>query len=302
MKIIKNLTDCDTANLGLLVMYAWDMCDLQPVPTSSDLDPRIAADGWRVVGIITGADDIAKSGPSIRQQFLSAGDRRRYGYLAVNNADPNDYVAVIRGTDGAEEWMDDFDFVSTTRPAFAGRVETGFADIYESMQIFPVGDFTKAQPLADGITQMVGATAGVTVLGHSLGSSLATLLTYELALPTRLGKARTAAVLFASPMTGDHDFVNAFAGLVDNYRVINYQHDVVPDVPPFDIFHLDLYRTLPQCRILMDGSSGAKIDTSSKGCCHHLLSYVALLCPAAFNRSKPDWNADNANCAKCVTV
>src|SRR5579871_1167857 len=118
MKIIKNLTDCDYANLALLVMYAWDMCDQQADPTSSVIDPRIDADGWQVLGIITGADDIAKSGDSIREQFLGAGDIRRYGYLAVNKSDPTDYVAVIRGTDGAEEWGDNFQFIMTARPQF----------------------------------------------------------------------------------------------------------------------------------------------------------------------------------------
>ena len=277
---VRTLNDCDYAKMALLIMYAWDMCDQNLDPTSVVIDPRILADGWIVVGIITGGDNIAISGNTIRQQYMTDGDIKRYGYLAVNANDPTQYIAVIRGTDGAEEWKDDFDFIATNRPPFQGNVESGFADIYQSMQYFPLKPVAPPQNLADAIATALPAGASVTVLGHSLGSSLATLLTYELAAPTRLGAARTSAILFASPKTGDHDFVDAFAGLVTNYIVINYEHDVVPDVPPFDIFHLDLFRTLPFCRILADTNSTAKINNDDKACCHHLIDYVAVLCPA----------------------
>jgi hypothetical protein len=290
--------------MALLVMYAWDMCDQNLNPASVAIDPRILADGWAVVGIITGGDNIAVSGNTIRQQFMTNGDVKRYGYLAVNTNDPTQYVAVIRGTDGAEEWGDDFDFIATKKnPPFQGNVESGFLDIYQSMQYFPLNPAAPPQNLADAITAALPPAAFVTVLGHSLGSSLATLLTYELADPARLGTARTSAILFASPKTGDHDFVDAFAGLVTNYIVINYEYDVVPDVPPFDIFHLDLFRTLPFCRILADNNSTAKINNDDKGCCHHLIDYVAVLCPAAFNAAKAaaGWTTDDGNCSKCVS-
>jgi len=301
---IQTLTDTQRARLALLVMYAWDMCDQAMEPTSTTLDPRIRADGWGVVGIITGAYNIAVSGTTIRQQFMRAGaSLKRYGYLAVNSADPTQYVAVIRGTDGAEEWADDFDFVAANRPPFAGRVETGFVDIYQSMQYVPLEPPAAPRPLADALSAAVPAGASVTVLGHSLGSSLGTLLAYDLADPARLGALRTGALLFASPKTGDHDFVAAFAALLDNYQVINYEDDVVPDVPPFDIFHMDLYRPLPRCRILAEANSSPKINNADKACCHHLICYVAELDLTVFQNATQaaGWMGDDANCAKCVS-
>jgi len=101
---------------ALLIIYAWDMCDLNQDPASNDLDPRIVADGWTAVGIISGRDNVLATAPSarqgippqhagLRQSMIRPGaDFRRYGYLAVN-ATGDTYVAVIRGTDGAEEWI-----------------------------------------------------------------------------------------------------------------------------------------------------------------------------------------------------
>lgn len=298
---VQQLANPDLAKMALLVMYAFDMCDQNLDPTSSILDARIAADGWNVIGIITGGDDIAVSGQSIRQQFMRAGSMKRYGYLAVSAANPAEYIAVVRGTDGAEEWLDDFDFVAKSQAPFSGKIESGFGDIYGSMCYFPLNSPNLSTKLADGIATAVPANASVTVLAHSLGSSLGTLLAYDLAAAARLGTGRTGGLFFASPKTGDHDFVDAFADLVTNYLVINYMHDVVPDVPPFDIFNLDIFRTLPTCRILMDSDSTAKINSADLGCCHHLIDYAALLSPNVFAASKSGWTSDDTNCAKCVS-
>ncbi len=48
------ISNCNAARLALLIMYAWDMCDLDRSPTSKAVDPRIALDGYDVVGFITG--------------------------------------------------------------------------------------------------------------------------------------------------------------------------------------------------------------------------------------------------------
>jgi triacylglycerol lipase len=300
---VRALTDTDYSKLALLIMYAWDMCDQNLNPTNTTIDPRILADGWKVIGIITGGDNIAVSGDSIRQQFMTNGDVKRYGYLAVNVADSSQYVAVIRGTDGAEEWEDDFDFIAASRPPFKGNVESGFADIYQSMQYYPMDLTAPPGRLADAIAAALPKGTFLTVLGHSLGSSLGTLLAYELADPARLGTGQTGAVLFASPKTGDHDFVDGFAQLVTNYIVIDYEDDIVPDVPPFDVFHLDLFRTLPFCRILTDTNLPVKIDNGDKGCCHHLICYIAELCDDTFKAASKasGWTTDDGNCAKCVS-
>jgi triacylglycerol lipase len=171
---VRTMSKDDWAKYALLVIYAWDMCDLNQDPASNDLDPRILADGWTAVGIISGRDNVLATAPSARQGIprqnaslrksivRPGADIRRYGYLAVN-ATGDTYVAVIPGTDGAEEWIED--------------VEAGFTDIYLSMAYRPLAGGPTV-PLADGIR--VGG-ADVLVLGHSLGSTLAECLVYQLA-------------------------------------------------------------------------------------------------------------------------
>lgn len=193
-------SDARAARLAALVMYAWDMCDrdlhcLSPVP-----DPRISAAGWEVTAYITGGDKLIRSGNGIRRKVLDvcpqSDDRVCYGYLAKNGE--GEYIVAIRGTDGAEEWLDDFDFIPRRpdRP-LQGLVDGGFYGIYSSLQLnTPDGE---CRPLAAGTARTV-ATAAVTVLGHSLGAALATYLTAELAV--LLPASQVSACLFASPKPG----------------------------------------------------------------------------------------------------
>lgn len=112
--------------------------------------------------------------------------------------------------------------------------------------------------------------------------------------------ARAPAGLYASPKLGDHNFAAGFDAQVTNYTVMNYEHDVVPLVPPFDITHLDLYRPLPYVFTITDEMATAVMNSADKGCCHHLIDYIAMLSPPVFNASKPTWTADEIQCAKCV--
>jgi pimeloyl-ACP methyl ester carboxylesterase len=214
------------------------------------------------------------------------------------NATGNTYVAVIRGTDGAEEWIDDVVFIAEHRAQFPGRVEAGFTDIYLSMEYRPLAGGTNV-PLADGIRAAVGA-ADVLILGHSLGSTLAECLAYQLADANSLGAARVGAIMYASPKLGDHDLVDAFDSQVANYTVINFEHDVVPRVPPFDITHFDLYRPLPYVYTITDETALASVNLLDKACCHHLIDYIAMLSPPVFTQSVPSWTSDEKQCAKCL--
>jgi triacylglycerol lipase len=309
MITVRTLSKDDWARYALLIIYAWDMCDLNQDPASNELDPRILADDWRAVGIISGKDNVLATAPSarqgippqnagLRQSLVRPGaDIRRYGYLAVNAAGDT-YVAVIRGTDGAEEWIDDVVFIAEERAQFAGRVETGFTDIYLSMEYRPLAGGPTV-PLADGIRVAVGG-ADVLVLGHSLGATLAECLAYQLADANSLGTARVGAIMYASPKLGDHKFVDAFDSRVTNYTVVNFEHDVVPLVPPFDITHFDLYRPLPHVYAITDETALASVDPADKACCHHLIDYIAMLSPAVFTQSVSSWTPDEKQCAKCL--
>ena len=46
----------------------------------------------------------------------------------------------------------------------------------------------------------------------------------------------------------------------------------------------------------------AVINSADKGCCHHLIDYIAMLSPPVFNASKPTWTADETQCATCIVT
>src|SRR5262249_41406022 len=93
---------------------------------------------------------------------------------------------------------------------------------------------------------------------------------------------------------------DAFGLQLTNSPVINFEHDVVPRVPPFDITHFDLYRPLPYVYTTTDETALASVNPLDKGCCHHLIDYIAMLSPAVFTQSVPSWTSDEKQCAKCL--
>jgi hypothetical protein len=169
-----------------------------------------------------------------RQALQSSGRTICYGYLAERGW-VREMVAVIRGTDGFVEWIEDAEFVPIPYSPQIGlsaglgamSVEQGFWTLYASMQLIsPIG--TPLGVLAPSIATAVGPAGMVTVIGHSLGSALATYLTLDLARGGLAG--RVSACLFASPHTGNQAFVELFDQTIVDYRLFNYILDIVPRV------------------------------------------------------------------------
>lgn len=283
------------ATYAPLIMYAWDMCDksLHQIPPA--VDPRIAAKGWDIVGFLSAGDDIVKAGTSIRSTLMGAGDRVCYGYVATRNGE---MVVVIRGTDGAEEWADDLDFLmqNHTTPGVPGLVDQGFFSIYATMQFHPLAKPDAGQSAVQAL-KGVAVMNQVRVLGHSLGAAIATYLTLDL----NLAGCLASACLFASPRTGNQVFVDYFEDKVSNYDLFNYERDLVPAVPKFDLLHLSMYESLHQAKTIPVSGSVATVNDDPK-CNHHLICYTALLDPGAYlaEMENPSLVQDDRDCAKCV--
>lgn len=249
------MTNQQAAEFGLLVAYAMDQYQAAPTSLAPTPDPRLSPK-WRIVGYLTATDCVLRNEALCRTVC--------YGYLAQSSADPTAFVAAIRGTNGAIEWFEDSLFNQVPHPV-AGKVEAGFWGIYASMQYRPVDG--KALPAAQGITAAIGPGT-VTVLGHSLGSALATYLTFDLA--GILG-ARAGGCFFASPRPGDDVFAKAFDERVQAYQVWNYEFDAVPRIP-FGSGYSDLPRVTRISRNLAQARIRMSLD-----CFHHVLSYCSML-------------------------
>ena len=166
---------------------------------------------------------------------------RYYGFIARSKLLPTTLVVAIRGTSDWMEWWDDFHWElvrSTQIPE--GYVAQGFQDIYRTMKFalpghkdrpFPASEMTQ---LPNGI-DLCSAKNNLIIVGHSLGSALATLYVADLAWKSQ---ANTNSVVYtlASPRVGDKNFAAAYNKMVaTNYRVYNWP-DIVPNFPkdPFD--------------------------------------------------------------------
>lgn len=280
------------AQQAKLVLYAFDMCEANWSQLTPPPDPRIAPDGWTLRAYISGADVSRQSGLTSTSTVMGMGDVHCYGFVAQDAS--GNFAVAIRGTKSLPEWIDDLDFLMVPHPV-GGLVDRGFYNIYQSMQLHVLGGGPGWSPLASGMSALVGASP-VTVLGHSLGSAISTYLTLDL---RRLG-LNASACLFASPKTGDSNFVNAFEQNVPNYDVFNYAHDLVPQLPPFDILHCSKYRDLLQAKIFNDDFSMAKI-CQDKACFHHLVCYMAMLDYPTYTEVMANMPTDDdIACAKCV--
>lgn len=290
------IADVDAVKFGLLVMYAEDMYvkgNLLPQD-----DPRIRQADWEVVAYLTAQDSILPKRTELAQgesKKLRLGEVVFYGFLARGIADPNAYVAAVRGTSGLAEWIIDAEFVPVAyRNEPGAMVEEGFWGIYDSMNLTRL-DGTVIGKAAEAIAATVGAAGHVTVAGHSLGSALATYLGLETA---QLLGTRASTVLFASPRTGNAAFVALCdQTLEDRYRLFNYVLDVVPYVP-FDLplQHIQ-YSTLGKPTIIEPAKSQADIRVDI-GCNHHVICYCAMLA-YEYTKATPKRPEDEA-LFKCV--
>lgn len=255
---------------GLLAMYAEDM--YTDGALNPPADPRVAAAGWDIVAYLT-ANDVLIPAPGATEQRLAIDLSKRvfYGFLAKSQTDPTSFVVVLRGTDGLVEWLIDAEFLLVRHPTYpTTQVEQGFWGIYQTLSFVETMTGTTHAVAADGIATIVG-TGSVTVIGHSLGSALATYLTLDVAVKPG---PRVTACLFASPRTGNAAWAAFFDTKVTSYQLYNYILDVVTHVPTLG------YTTLSKTTVLEPKTANAHIRLDVF-CNHHVICYCAMIDYAA---------------------
>jgi kumamolisin len=270
---------------GLFVDAAYSMYEANP----NNLTPEPTADfptGYKLVAWIL-----------MRDFIVSQTNQTFYGFIAQSATDSNRFVMAIRGTQTPEEWWDDF--TSLLKTPFSvpdcGEVALGFNRIYQSIEIIErpsgtpgasvaprslqsSGTFSQqaaslVKRLSEAATARVAgvpASASVTVVGHSLGSALATLYTLENARGDKIQNPTICT--FASPRVGDGAFVSAFSALpLTSWRIVNAP-DVVPMLPPeiAGFSHVGVQTTF----------DSSKTTQASIGCWHAMATYLSLLDPA----------------------
>jgi len=288
------ISNPQVVDFGYLVALAEGM--YVPGSITPHDEPRAAAAGWDIVGHLIARDAILPAMSSLgpnEPKALRLGDQLVfYGYLARNHADPTRYAAAVRGTSGFAEWVIDADFFLRAAPSSPGaKVEQGFWSVYDSMTLVDLDGAEIGVNAADGIAKTAGE-ATVTICGHSLGSAVATYLSFDVA---KLLGARASACLFASPRTGDLAWTTAYAATVATCRLMNYILDVVPYVP-LDAPPAFQYSTLPMAEIILPWAAQAEVRFDVV-CDHNVICYCAMI---DYADTKARASAQDAASWRCI--
>jgi triacylglycerol lipase len=206
--------------------------------------------------------------------FLGQNITAYYGFIAFSNDNPKDLVIAIRGTVGYMEWWDDIHVFPAENP-FAengGLVVSGFLDLYRSLKVSEPHQEALAIPLTETVKAPsndrfnIDDSEKLTVVGHSLGASLATL--YGVHLDSK--DKNVEIFTYASPCVGNQEFVDYYNGRIKNSCRIYNEPDLVPKLLlAFDYKHVD---TAYEVNSFVD----PKIKKSI-GCFHYLSTYLYLL-------------------------
>ena len=139
----------------------------------------------------------------------------------------NEIVVAIRGTEGILEWIHDAQFLPVNCPFFppAGNTEDGFTAVYLSMR---TGSDATSPTVRDFLAKNYASSQTLTICGHSLGGALVTLLALDVAANA---KFNPAVYTYASPRTGDSQFVTMYNHVVPNTTRIANRVDLVPKLP-----------------------------------------------------------------------
>jgi hypothetical protein len=250
------------AHKAQFVQFVYNMYSANSSSLTPPVDSGLAAAGYAFLFYLT-AHDIKEV--------------KFYGYLAAPTNSPGDVLLAIRGTEDTKEWLLDFDALPLPYLG-KGAVAAGFRSIADTFNFI---DATGGNH--GNLTTMLAARnaaspiSSITILGHSLGSALATLAAAQIAFST-LGLATLVELwTYASPRVGLPDFEGAFnKALPNTYRIFN-SLDIVPQVPTFPYVHVGQSKELKQTQEQIQ-----QLQTTP-ACEHHLSTYEWLLDPGEFS-------------------
>ncbi|EFH57449.1 lipase class 3 family protein [Arabidopsis lyrata subsp. lyrata] len=245
---------------------------------------------------------------------------RWVGYVAVSSDDSvkrigrRDIVVTFRGTVTNPEWL--ANFMSSLTPArfhphnprLDVKVESGFLSLYTSDESeSKFGLESCREQLLSEISRLVnkykGEEMSITLAGHSMGSSLAQLLAYdisELGLNQRIGERDIPVTVFsfAGPRVGNLEFKKRCEELgVKVLRITNVNDPVtkLPGVLFNENFRVLLYELPWSCSCYAHVGVELTLDffdVQNISCVHDLQTYIDLLNQRRMNSRSADSDSD----------
>jgi len=220
----------------------------------------IGSTNYNVVATVYGNDLATDINPDRANLIVSFG--------LILQAPAGDVVIAIRGTEGIWEWVHDAVFGHVVCPvmAGAGHTDDGFTAMYLSLRMGTDTNSATVVKALPGLT-FPRAVTSLTIAGHSLGGALVTLLGLDVAANTAF--KIPAVYSYASPRTGDSQFVATYNRIVPNSLRFANRLDVVPGLPPV-AFGYDHVNTL------VDLNPGLEVKLDAL-CRHILTTYLYVM-------------------------
>ncbi|HUB25648.1 MAG TPA: lipase family protein [Tepidisphaeraceae bacterium] len=209
------------------------------------------------------------------------GGNQRVSIGLILQSPAGDVVIAIRGTVGIMEWIHDAQFLWVPCPFLpgAGNTDDGFTAMYES---FEINTAAGSPNVVDALPTLPFAqpVKSLTICGHSLGASLATLLALDVASHCAAPFNSPAVYTYASPRVGDATFAAMYNHVVPNTNRIANRIDLVPNLPPAPMYvHVNGLYDLNPIQLL---PLPPKVLINPTVACEHVLdSYLYLLSLAA---------------------
>lgn len=209
---------------------------------------------------------------------VSSSHEELYGHVWRNQENAG-LVVSLRGTSDRQEWIDDakfrlvkleLDLASNLaeEKEKAVEVELGFHEIESSLTISPQPSTNKRTPL-DSYIDAQSDIESLTIVGHSMGSSLATLFAYKTKL--RQPELDIRLLTFASPLTGAPNFSASFESqFKKSIRIVN-RPDIVPKMPFPELGYKHVWRP-----VFIDSTNSKRV-VDSIACHHSLNTYLHML-------------------------
>ncbi|UUC43914.1 lipase family protein [Flavobacterium cerinum] len=182
---------------------------------------------------------------------IAKGNEKVWSYVYQSNSDPSDLIIAIRGTENIMDWIKDLEVSQVPFISFSGsekevKIEQGFYSVYKGLR----------EALFHIIQQWNPSRLRIT--GHSMGGSIALLLTYDITLTT----PGLTPILFTygMPRSGDLNFTNEIKRIHDTNAarltfIINSK-DIVPELPS-DLFG---YYTIPFTNYIFCFDTGNSVE------------------------------------------